>query len=93
MYSINVFLTFSITLFGLTRHWFEQRRMVPRWKRPFLLSVLFRSLLLCSLGIMVDRYFYVFPQRPADSAQGRLSAWPLAGDESAPPACNTLAAT
>ncbi len=38
LYSINVFLTFSITLFGLTRHWLEQRRHVPRWKRSFLLS-------------------------------------------------------
>lgn len=40
LYSINVFLTFSITLFGLSRHWFEQRRLVARWKRPFLLSVI-----------------------------------------------------
>jgi len=38
LYSINVFLTFSITLFGLTKHWFEQRRLLTRWKRPFLLS-------------------------------------------------------
>jgi hypothetical protein len=48
-------------------------------RRPFLLSVLFRSLLLCFLGIMMDRFFYVFPQRVEDSAQNRLSAWPLAG--------------
>lgn len=40
LYSINVFLTFSITLYGLSRHWYEQRRIVTRWKRPFLLSVL-----------------------------------------------------
>lgn len=40
LYSINVFLTFSITLYGLSRHWFEQRRIVTRWKRPFLLSVM-----------------------------------------------------
>jgi amino acid transporter len=40
LYSINVFLTFSITLFGLSRHWFEQRRIMTRWKRPFLLAVI-----------------------------------------------------
>ena len=39
LYSINVFLTFSITLYGLSSHWFEQRRVMVRWKRPFMLSV------------------------------------------------------
>ena len=39
LYSINVFLTFSITLFGLTRHWFGQRRLLTRWRRSFLLSL------------------------------------------------------
>ena len=38
LYSINVFLTFSLTLYGLSRHWFEQRRFMRRWRRKFLLS-------------------------------------------------------
>lgn len=40
LYSINVFLTFSLTLFGLSRHWLEQRRFSPHWRGPFLLSAL-----------------------------------------------------
>jgi amino acid transporter len=39
LYSINVFLTFTLTLFGLCRHWWEQRLYVLDWKRRFALSV------------------------------------------------------
>ncbi|HUP91395.1 MAG TPA: amino acid transporter, partial [Solimonas sp.] len=39
LYSINVFLTFTLTLFGLCRHWWEQRLYTLDWKRRFLLSV------------------------------------------------------
>jgi amino acid transporter len=38
LYSLNVFLTFSITLYGLCGHWLERRRFTRRWKRSFLLS-------------------------------------------------------
>jgi hypothetical protein len=31
MYSINVFLTFSLSLFGMARSWFRTRRERPRW--------------------------------------------------------------
>ena len=33
MYSINVFLTFSLTELGMTRHWIVERKE-PRWKQP-----------------------------------------------------------
>jgi amino acid transporter len=32
MYSINVFLTFSLTELGMARHWIKDRAKEPRWK-------------------------------------------------------------
>jgi amino acid permease len=32
MYSINVFLTFSLTELGMSRHWIKHRAAEPRWK-------------------------------------------------------------
>ena len=39
-YSINVFLTFSLTLFGLCRYWLEQRLYTLHWRGSFALSAL-----------------------------------------------------
>ena len=39
LYSISVFLTFAISLFGLCRYWWRQRRQLAHWKRRFLLSL------------------------------------------------------
>ncbi|NKF20805.1 APC family permease [Solimonas marina] len=38
LYSINVFLTFSLSLFGLSRHWWEQRLYRLDWKLKFAIS-------------------------------------------------------
>jgi amino acid transporter len=38
LYSINVFLTFSISLFGLCVYWFRNRRTARNWLRRFVLS-------------------------------------------------------
>ena len=38
MYSINVFLTFTLSQLGMVRHWWEVRAAQPHWKRRFLLS-------------------------------------------------------
>src|SRR6185369_13324403 len=32
MYSINVFITFSLTELGMARHWIRDRAKEPRWK-------------------------------------------------------------
>lgn len=40
LYSINVFLTFSLSLLGLTVHWWRERRSIRSWKRKLLLSLL-----------------------------------------------------
>lgn len=37
MYSINVFLTFTLSLVGMSRHWLQVRR-TGRWKRRFVLA-------------------------------------------------------
>ncbi|MFJ3045529.1 APC family permease [Herbaspirillum chlorophenolicum] len=39
LYSISVFLTFAISLFGLCRYWWRRRRQIDHWKRRFLLSL------------------------------------------------------
>lgn len=40
LYSINVFLTFSLSLLGLSKHWWSERRSVSTWKRKLALSLL-----------------------------------------------------
>lgn len=40
LYSINVFLTFSLSLLGLTVHWWKDRRSIRTWKRKIFLSLL-----------------------------------------------------
>ena len=37
MYSINVFVTFSLSMIGMCRHWWELRQESPIWKRRFAL--------------------------------------------------------
>jgi amino acid transporter len=39
MYSINVFLTFTLSQLGMVRHWWEVRASQPRWKRRWLLAL------------------------------------------------------
>lgn len=38
MYAINVFVTFSLTLIGMTRHWWQERGRDPKWKSGILLQ-------------------------------------------------------
>jgi amino acid transporter len=40
LYSINVFITFSLSLMGLCKHWWVSRYDEPRWKSRLLLSLL-----------------------------------------------------
>lgn len=40
LYSINVFLTFSLSLFGLCRYWWQQRLYTNDWGKNFLLSLI-----------------------------------------------------
>jgi amino acid transporter len=45
MYSINVFITFSLTELGMVRHWWRERKRHPGWLRQF--AVQATGLVLC----------------------------------------------
>jgi amino acid transporter len=32
LYSINVFITFSLSQLGMVRHWWQERKLEPRWR-------------------------------------------------------------
>lgn len=49
LYSINVFMTFSIALYGLCVYWLQNRRSAKNWRRRFLLSI---SGLIVTSGIL-----------------------------------------
>ncbi len=59
LYSINVFLTFSLSLLGITRHWILERKNVLKWK-----SKLFFSLagFLVSFFILLSVIFVKFKE-------------------------------
>lgn len=46
MYSINVFLTFSLTELGMSRFWLRKRHKLPEWKQSLPIHLL--GLVLCS---------------------------------------------
>jgi len=50
MYAINVFVTFSLTLIGMTRHWWQERGRDAAWKKGFALQGL--GAVLC-VGILI----------------------------------------
>jgi hypothetical protein len=59
MYSINVFITFSLTELGMARHWIKDRAKEPRWKSQ--LSIHGTGLVMC-LSILTITTFEKFRQ-------------------------------
>jgi len=57
MYAINVFVTFSLTLAGMARHWIQERRSSPVWKRNFALHATGFALCLSILLITIYEKF------------------------------------
>ena len=57
MYSINVFVTFSLSMLGMCRHWYEVREENPIWRRRFALF-LFGGLM--CFGILVANVYEKF---------------------------------
>jgi amino acid transporter len=45
MYSINVFLTFSLSMIGMSRYWIRERKKRPEWKSAFAIQLV--GLLVC----------------------------------------------
>jgi hypothetical protein len=54
MYAINVFLTFSLTLLGMTVHWWRERHHEPVWRRNFALQAV--GFCLCASILVVTIY-------------------------------------
>jgi amino acid transporter len=79
MYSINVFLTFSLSMIGMALHWYQQRGKNPIWRRRWLLFCFGATLCLAILAINVyykviaDLYHSVFGSHPA-STEGETAA-------------------
>ena len=57
LYSINVFITFSLSQLGMVRHWWAERASTPRWKRKMCINGF--GLLLTS-GILISLCFVKF---------------------------------
>ncbi|MGC3956662.1 MAG: amino acid permease, partial [Verrucomicrobiota bacterium] len=55
LYSINVFITFSLSQFGMVRHWWRSRATAPQWKRKLAINgigLCFTSFILVSLCVV-----------------------------------------
>lgn len=57
MYSINVFLTFSLSQLGMCRHWWEVRRSQRAWARKFFVNGLGLSLTALILCVTIATKF------------------------------------
>jgi len=51
MYSINVFLTFSLSQLGMARYFWQRRGRMPKWKRSLLIQLV--ALVLCASILVV----------------------------------------
>ncbi len=54
MYSINVFITFSLSLLGMSKHWIKDRGNEPKWKSRLLIHG--SGLILCVSILVVTIY-------------------------------------
>ncbi|MBI3836899.1 MAG: APC family permease [Planctomycetia bacterium] len=57
MYSINVFVTFSLSMIGMCRHWYDVRRTSPLWRRRLALFVFGAVMCLSILVVTVTEKF------------------------------------
>jgi amino acid transporter len=54
MYSINVFVTFSLSQLGMTKYWFINRKKFPAWGRHIVIHII--GLLLCLTILVISVY-------------------------------------
>ena len=57
MYSINVFLTFSLTQLGMSRFWIRKRKKLPDWKRSLLVHLIVLCLCASILTVVIIEKF------------------------------------
>jgi len=58
LYSINVFITFSLSLLGLSIYWLRHRRRQPKWLRKLLTSSIGFIVCFSILTITIFEKFY-----------------------------------
>lgn len=59
MYSINVFVTFSLSMIGMCRHWWNERGENPLWRRRLVVFVAGAALCLFILAVNLVAKFWV----------------------------------
>jgi amino acid transporter len=55
LYSINVFITFTLSQMGMVRHWWQDRKTLPQWKHKILINgcgAILTSFILITLSIL-----------------------------------------
>jgi len=57
MYSINVFITFSLTELGMARHWIKDRAKEPRWRSQLAIHGTGLVMCICILAITIFEKF------------------------------------
>jgi amino acid transporter len=57
MYSINVFLTFSLSMIGMCRHWWQLRKENPIWRRRLALFLVGAAMCIFILCVTVSEKF------------------------------------
>jgi amino acid transporter len=57
MYSINVFLTFTLSQFGMARHWIQVRRQQAHWRRRLMVNAVGAVVTATILAIMATLKF------------------------------------
>ena len=57
MYSINVFLTFSLTELGMSKYWIGRRAVDPRWRGQLAINGVGLVMCVCILGITLYEKF------------------------------------
>lgn len=57
MYSINVFLTFSLSEMGMVRYWIQHRKKYPDWSRHIIIHLIGLVLCLSILGVNLYEKF------------------------------------
>jgi len=58
LYSINVFITFSLSQLGMVRHWWSARASVPGWKKKIIINGIGLTLTIFILCSMIVIKFY-----------------------------------
>ena len=58
LYSINVFITFSLSQLGMVRHWWTHRAIEPRWKHKLLVNAVGFALTASILVMLSITKFY-----------------------------------